>query len=56
VAAMVASYAVSAPDGSTLDVVVPLDANTKLAVLGVESELLGTTGGVSESGECSLVV
>ncbi|GLC37089.1 hypothetical protein PLESTB_001392900 [Pleodorina starrii] len=46
VAAKVASYAVAAPDGSTLDVVVPLDANTRLAVIGVESELLSTNGGV----------
>ncbi|EFJ42883.1 mitochondrial F1F0 ATP synthase associated protein [Volvox carteri f. nagariensis] len=46
VAAKVESYAVAAPDGSTLDVVVPLDANTKLAVIGVESELLSTAGGV----------
>ncbi|GIL48063.1 hypothetical protein Vafri_4762 [Volvox africanus] len=45
-AAKIVSYAVPAPDGSTLDVVVPLESNTKLAVIGVESELLSTAGGV----------
>lgn len=47
IAAKVESYTAAAPDGSTLDVVIPLDANTKLAVIGVEVEHLSTTGGVS---------
>ncbi|KAG2431414.1 hypothetical protein HXX76_009429 [Chlamydomonas incerta] len=46
VAAKVASFVSSGPDGSTLDVVVPADANTKLAVLGVEAEALATSGAV----------
>lgn len=36
----------AAPDGSTLDVVVPVDANTKLAIIGVEAEALGAGGAV----------
>ncbi|GFR44560.1 hypothetical protein Agub_g5831 [Astrephomene gubernaculifera] len=46
VAAKVASYQAAAPEGSTLDVVVPVDANTKLAVIGVEAELLAANGAV----------
>lgn len=41
----------SGPDGSTLDVVVPADANTKLAVLGVEAEALASSGAVSRREE-----
>ncbi|KAG2483611.1 hypothetical protein HYH03_017553 [Edaphochlamys debaryana] len=44
--AKVASFVAAAPDGSTLDLVVPVDGATKLAVLGVEKELLATSGAV----------
>ncbi|KXZ45389.1 hypothetical protein GPECTOR_55g295 [Gonium pectorale] len=46
VAAKVASFSSAAPDGSSLDIVVPLDGAAKLAIIGVEAELLGSGGAV----------